>query len=732
MRTKLRSKVTLLFMMCAVLLAIPAVALADNTISDGDDLAPIADSDMALGSVCSGVESSKAAPVFINRNGAASATNVNSNVFANSSTATVTITGVTGAGLSAEMGTPNTITLPSNWDSQANNTKSASVSSTVKLNSSVAGPGTGSVTYTATGTNAAGGTVTRTDTMNVSWTTANCDTTAPTVSSINTANATPTNAASVSWTVTFSESVTGVDSSDFALANNGLTGPSVTGVTGSGTTYTVTANTGTGDGTLGLNLVDNDSIADGASNKLDGSFTGQVYTIDKTKPVISASATLPGGADYTAGTWTNEDVQVSFSCTDNTGGSGINTNTVAGATKTASGANQSVTNTGTCTDNAGNTALPATFSDIDIDKDAPTDVVGTLARATDHNGWYNTPINATFAGQDTLSGIASCSSDGAYSGPDGTDKTVTGSCTDNAGNSANGSSPAFKFDDTNPNVSGTLARATDHNGWYNAPVGYSFGGTDATSGINTSSCTAGGTYSGPDGTGLSVSGSCSDNAGNSASGSTPVFKFDDTNPTDVRFIGGPDAGGSYDFGPGNVPAAPTCDADDATSQLQSPNGCVVSGYSAAAGSHTMTATATDNAGNVATATRSYTVFAAKGSGFYQPVDMGGVLNTVKSGSTVPVKFELFGGFSNIEQKTTDAVGSITARKVNCGAFTGAPTDTIEYLAPTSENTGLRFDTTGDQFIYNWKTPARAANTCYSLTMTAADGQTTLVAYFQLK
>ena len=34
MRTKLRSKVTLLFMTCAVLLAIPAIALADNIQND--------------------------------------------------------------------------------------------------------------------------------------------------------------------------------------------------------------------------------------------------------------------------------------------------------------------------------------------------------------------------------------------------------------------------------------------------------------------------------------------------------------------------------------------------------------------------------------------------------------------------------------------------------------------------------------------------------------------------
>ena len=86
------------------------------------------------------------------------------------------------------------------------------------------------------------------------------DTTAPTVQSINRVGTTPTNAASVSWTVLFSESVTGVDASDFALATTGaVTGATITTVSGSGSQYTVTANTGTGNGTLGLNLVDNDT-----------------------------------------------------------------------------------------------------------------------------------------------------------------------------------------------------------------------------------------------------------------------------------------------------------------------------------------------------------------------------------------------------------------------------------------------------------------------------------------
>ena len=131
----------------------------------------------------------------------------------------------------------------------------------------------------------------------------------PTVSSINRADANPTNAASVSWTVTFSEPVTGVDATDFALVGTGTSGASITGVTGSGP-YVVTANTGV-DGTLGLNLVDNDSIVDGAGNKLggtgagNGNFIGQVYTVDKSAPTVSsivranANPTNASSVDFT-------------------------------------------------------------------------------------------------------------------------------------------------------------------------------------------------------------------------------------------------------------------------------------------------------------------------------------------------------------------------------------------------------------------------------------------------
>jgi len=96
------------------------------------------------------------------------------------------------------------------------------------------------------------------------------------VYSIVRANPNPTNASSVNFTVTFSAVVTGVDVSDFKLTTTtGVTDATVTGVTPvSGTTYTVTVNTGSGNGTIRLDVVDDDTIKDGSNNPLGGAGMG--------------------------------------------------------------------------------------------------------------------------------------------------------------------------------------------------------------------------------------------------------------------------------------------------------------------------------------------------------------------------------------------------------------------------------------------------------------------------
>ncbi len=75
-------------------------------------------------------------------------------------------------------------------------------------------------------------------------------------------------------------------------------------------------------------------------------------------------------------------------------------------------------------------------------------------------------------------------------------------------------------------VTAAVARSADVNGWYNHPVGVTWSGTDATSGI--ASCAAI-TYSGPDGAGAGVGGGCTDNAGNSTSAPLTI-NYDATAP----------------------------------------------------------------------------------------------------------------------------------------------------------------------------------------------------------
>jgi len=96
-----------------------------------------------------------------------------------------------------------------------------------------------------------------------------------------------TSASSVQFAVVFNKAITGVDAGDFALDCTGASGTiaSVVDWSPSHAVYLVSVNNVSGDGTLGLNLVDNDTIVDAHNVALvgngtdDGSFIGDVYTV---------------------------------------------------------------------------------------------------------------------------------------------------------------------------------------------------------------------------------------------------------------------------------------------------------------------------------------------------------------------------------------------------------------------------------------------------------------------
>ncbi|WP_201298732.1 PxKF domain-containing protein [Microbacterium sp. 8M] len=183
----------------------------------------------------------------------------------------------------------------------------------------------------------------------------------------------------------------------------------------------------------------------------------------------------------------------------------------------------------------------------------------------------------------------------------------------------------------------------------------------------------------------------------------------DRTPPTVAWSGGPADGASYVFG--TLPDAPTCQAVDDGS---GPADCVVTGYDGAVGTHTLTATAHDVAGNTAEATRTYTVAPYTFAGFFAPVKADDAVKSVKAGSTVPLKFTLSAG----DRKLTSTAAIADIRAVPRACTPDTPVEQLE-TAVTS-GAGLTYDPVAGQFQYDWKTD-RAATGCADFVIRAVDG-----------
>ncbi|NDF10031.1 MAG: hypothetical protein EB058_15250, partial [Proteobacteria bacterium] len=172
----------------------------------------------------------------------------------------------------------------------------------------------GTATVSVSGTDLAG----NTGTTVTSGGTFAIDTTAPVVSSVvraSSAAALTTGASAPVFTVTFSESVSGVTAANFAVnAGSGIggTAPTIASVTGTGTAWTVTLGvTGTtGDygsntnATLGLTVVPASNAVDAAGNALASatvSGTNESYNLDTTSATVSGVTSTLADGSYKAG-----------------------------------------------------------------------------------------------------------------------------------------------------------------------------------------------------------------------------------------------------------------------------------------------------------------------------------------------------------------------------------------------------------------------------------------------
>jgi hypothetical protein len=178
-----------------------------------------------------------------------------------------------------------------------------------------------------------------------------------------------------------------------------------------------------------------------------------------------------------------------------------------------------------CSNNSCSQTLDSKTFTVAADTTPPV-VTPNVTGTQGNNNWYTSNVSVTWTVSDpdtTVTSTTGCGPSSVTSDTAG----VTFTCQATSGGGTSSQSVTIKRDATAPNVTLSFGRTPDHNGWYTSPVTISANGTDGMSGI--ASCGSS-TYSGPDDASASVSRSCSDDAGNSASASG-TLKYDATGPT---------------------------------------------------------------------------------------------------------------------------------------------------------------------------------------------------------
>ena len=474
-----------------------------------------------------------------------------------------------------------------------------------------------------------------------------------------------------------------------------------------------------------------------------GLSSSNVVTImrDATPPTITASIS-PANPALTG--WYNKATGVptiTFTCADATPGSGIAAGACPAPVTLGDGPNQSVSRA--VTDVAGNTSAPVTLSGINVDTTPPTIASAITPTSPAVTGWYNAATGAptiTFTCVDAVpgSGIAA----GACPAPvilgSGSNQAVSRTVTDIAGNT---STPAARtginVDLTPPVIVGSRIPAPNAAGWNSTPVTVGFTCTDNLSGVAPGNPTGGTTLTANTPlAGVTAPGACADVAGNSSGTNVGPIKIDVTPPTIT--IAAPVNGGTY---PINAAVASNYSCSDTLSGISSCVGPATNGTNfstSSVGAHTFTVTATDVAGNQTQVTSTYTV-AYNFIGFLSPLSAAGTVfaptfsGTVKQGSAVPLKWELFDGNGNVLSSLSTLASLYACPNTGPSGPPGAPC-VLLYSPTTGAKGNSTFRFSSPQFIFNWDTTSTIGYVAgfFTLELQLNDGSVIKAATIQFK
>ena len=325
---------------------------------------------------------------------------------------------------------------------------------------------------------------------------------------------------------------------------------------------------------------------------------------------------------------------------------------------------------------------------------------------------FATSVIADFAGNAALGAVAlppgTYTVDAYFNGTIPLNPSITLSDDYYESSSRTGLSLTLIGDTTLPTItaSATKADSTPYTAdtWTNQTVTVHFTCTDNGSGI--AACPADQVFS-TDGA-FTATGTAIDNANNSATVNFGPIKIDKTAPTLA-----PSVSPNPVFLNGSATA--TAGATDTGSGIATQScGAVVTNT---VGTKTVTCTATDVAGNTATASASYRVI-FNFTGFFEPVKNPPVMNEMNAGRSVPLKFSLGGN----QGLAVFATGYPLSRQIQCSTLN--PTDSVE--GTTLGASSFTYDPATGTYTYVWKTERSWAGTCRQVSVQFIDGQTYLL------
>jgi hypothetical protein len=334
------------------------------------------------------------------------------------------------------------------------------------------------------------------------------------------------------------------------------------------------------------------------------------------------------------------------------------------------------------------------------DDTTPPFITPTVTGTLGNNDWYVSDVQVSWSVVDdesTVSNQTGCDTQTVTADTSG----LTFTCQATSAGGSSSQSVTVKRDASAPVITFDSRTAPNSNGWNNTNVSVNWTCSDALSGAVSSSVSQNLTSEGAN---QSATGTCVDNAGNTASDTQTGLKIDKTAPTlnpsvapNPVLLGGTAAASPNAADALSGLASASCDTPD----------------TASVGFKSVSCAATDLAGNTATASANYRVI-YNFAGFFQPIANLPVVNTVNAGQGIPIKFSL----SGYQGLNIFAAGYPASSAVPCSA--SEPGSTIEEVS-TPGSSGLTYSAGSDQYSYVWKTERAWKNTCRMLVVRFIDG-----------